>query len=107
MISAVKADGYIKVKKSQVGNYKGKNRQCQYFALAIYGTVGGDFHFFKLMKPGYHNVTKAEWWHKPGGGKFLKVDFGGKVIPLNGLEKANRYKYKKICGYFKYCQQIW
>jgi hypothetical protein len=89
------------------------NPACHYLALAVTDPAttpsprDWDFHWFRLMRPEYDVAVSAEeWWHKPGGTRVRKADFGGNKIERNGLAKANRGPYNLLCGYFKHCINI-
>jgi hypothetical protein len=98
------SDGLVPVKKVELGNYNGKFKSCHYMALVL--APGKDFHWLRLMKPGFDPVTQSVWWHKPGARPVMTKDFNQTVIPQMNLEQADLYPYTQTCGYFRRCMQI-
>jgi hypothetical protein len=107
VITGAISDGLVPVERYNVGDYYDDKNSCHYLGLTVTDYVAAsDYHWFRLMKPGYDNVEQPEWWHKPGGTPVLTTDFNGTIIKADGLEYADRGPYRVFCGYLKHCVQI-
>jgi hypothetical protein len=115
--SGVIKDGLKNITPRQFIMESAKDKKCRYIALYVspkreipgfYQDIG-DFHFYRLMKPGVDkNVREELWFHKVGEEPPRTSDFSGKKIKKFSLFSPtfNAGNYTLFCGFFRLCENV-